>query len=292
MNKKNIKLLLKVLLTGVAIYLVIRKIDTQATWQVLKDINLGYLLLAVLFFTLSKVISSLRLNFYFRDLEVNLSEKSNLKLYWKGMFYNLFLPGGIGGDGYKVYLLNKYFKGSVKKLLAAVLLDRISGLAALVFLLLGIWFFLQKDGIELPIMELNMLAGAGLLLTPAIFGVVYWWWFKSFRSSILISSLYSLLVQSSQLVSAYFILLALGINEQILDYQFVFLLSSIAAVLPLTIGGVGARELVFIFSHSYMGIDKNAAVAFSLIFFLITALVSLIGAFVKVDIESEVSVSN
>ncbi|WP_215225899.1 lysylphosphatidylglycerol synthase transmembrane domain-containing protein [Echinicola shivajiensis] len=292
MNKKNIKLLLKVLLTGVAIYLVIRKIDTQATWQVLKDINLGYLLLAVLFFTLSKVISSLRLNFYFRDLEVNLSETSNLKLYWKGMFYNLFLPGGIGGDGYKVYLLNKYFKGPVKKLLAAVLLDRISGLAALVFLLLGIWFFLQKDGIDLPIMDLNMLAGAGLLLTPTIFGVVYWWWFKSFRSSMLISSLYSILVQCSQLVSAYFILLALGIHEQILDYQFVFLLSSIVAVLPLTIGGVGARELVFIFSHSYMGIDKNAAVAFSLIFFLITALVSLIGAFLKVDIESEVSVTN
>ncbi|WP_186753489.1 lysylphosphatidylglycerol synthase transmembrane domain-containing protein [Echinicola salinicaeni] len=290
MNKKTIKLLLKVLLTGVAIYLVIRKIDTQATWQVLKDINLGLLLLAILFFALSKAISSFRLNFYFRDLEVRLSEKANLQLYWKGMFYNLFLPGGIGGDGYKVYLLNKYFKGPVKKLLAAVLLDRVSGLAALVFLLLGIWFFLEKSAIDLPIWELNLLAGVALVLTPLVFGIVYWWWFKSFRSSMLKTSFYSLLVQSAQLVSAYFILMALGIHEQLLDYQFVFLLSSIVAVLPLTIGGVGARELVFIFSHSYMGIDKNAAVAFSLIFFLITALVSLLGAFTKVDIEAEVSV--
>ncbi len=75
--------------------------------------------------------------------------------------------------------------------------------------------------------------------------------------------------------------MALGIHTQILEYQFVFLLSSVVAVLPLTIGGVGARELVFIWSHDYMGIDKNAAVAFSLLFFLITALVSLSGIFLK-----------
>ena len=46
-----------------------------------------------------------------------------------------------------------------------------------------------------------------------------------------------------------------------------FLLSSIVAVLPLTIGGVGARELVFVYAHQYAGIEEAAAVAFSLIFF-------------------------
>jgi uncharacterized membrane protein YbhN (UPF0104 family) len=66
-----------------------------------------------------------------------------------------------------------------------------------------------------------------------------------------------------------------------MEYQLVFLLSSVVAVLPLTIGGVGARELVFILSHEYMSIDKNAAVAFSLLFFIITALCSLIGVFLS-----------
>lgn len=89
------------------------------------------------------------------------------------------------------------------------------------------------------------------------------------------------------MVAAYFILIALGIDQKILEYQFVFLLSSIVAVLPLTIGGVGARELVFIYSHEYIGIDKNAAVAFSLIFFLISAISSLFGAFLKIDFENE-----
>ena len=270
-------------MTGVAIYLVFRKIDVEATWQVIKKANWLYLLVAALFFVASKAISSLRLNCYFRNLKVHLSEKKNLELYWIGMFYNLFLPGGIGGDGYKVYLLNKHFEAKVKKLLAAVLLDRINGLAALVWLMVGLWFFVKVDWPYLAGIDLDILAGVLLVLTPLSFVVLVRWWFKSFRRSTAITGGYSLLVQSAQLICAYFILQALGINEQIVEYQFVFLLSSIVAVLPLTIGGVGARELVFVFSHEYMGIDQNAAVAFSLLFFLITALVSLGGALVKVD---------
>ncbi|MBD8488546.1 flippase-like domain-containing protein [Echinicola sp. CAU 1574] len=287
MNKKTIKLLLKVLLTGVAVYLVFRKIDVQETWQVIKRSNLLYLFLASLFFVASKAISSFRLNCYFRDLGLKLSELQNLKLYWIGMFYNLFLPGGIGGDGYKVYLLNKQFKTNVKQLLAAVLLDRVSGLVALVWLMLGLWFWVEVEWIYLAGINLNLLAGVGLFLVPVVFIIIVKWWFKSFKKSILKTSIYSLMVQIAQLVCAYFILLGLGINAQVVSYQFVFLLSSIVAVLPLTIGGVGARELVFIFSHDYMNIDKNMAVAFSLLFFLITAFVSLMGAFVKVDLEKK-----
>jgi uncharacterized protein (TIRG00374 family) len=96
---------------------------------------------------------------------------------------------------------------------------------------------------------------------------------------------YSILGQLAQLASAWFILISLGITEQILAYQLVFLLSSIVAVLPLTIGGVGARELVFVYSHTLVGIDEAAAVAFSLIFFLISALVSLVGSLIKVKLD-------
>ena len=83
--------------------------------------------------------------------------------------------------------------------------------------------------------------------------------------------------------------MALANHENILTYQLVFLLSSIVAVLPLTIGGIGARELVFIYAHSYVGISGTAAVAFSLIFFLISAVVSLLGVFVKVELGEEIN---
>jgi hypothetical protein len=40
------------------------------------------------------------------------------------MFYNLFLPGAISGDAYKVVLLTRKYDVSYKKITAAVLLDR------------------------------------------------------------------------------------------------------------------------------------------------------------------------
>jgi uncharacterized membrane protein YbhN (UPF0104 family) len=65
-----------------------------------------------------------------------------------------------------------------------------------------------------------------------------------------------------------------------------FLLSSVVAVLPFTIGGIGARELVFIFGADYLLIDKNTAVAFSILFFIITAVSSLSGIFYGTKLKS------
>jgi hypothetical protein len=282
--KNQLKTLLKLILTGLALYLVFRKIDTQQLFEILKTLQWPWLIPALLLFVLSKVATAVRLNQYFKNIGLYLSEKLNFRLYLIGMFYNLFLPGGIGGDGYKVYLLNKHYQVSIKKLVQAALLDRLGGLVAIVFLLFG--FFLLVD-VKLDFLESGLWNGlmiAGLILTIPVFWLVQKLGFKDFLPSFWSANLWSFAGQITQLICAWFILMALGIDEKILAYQLVFLLSSIVAVLPLTIGGVGARELVFVYAHQYAGIEEATAVAFSLIFFLITAGVSLVGAFVKMDL--------
>jgi uncharacterized membrane protein YbhN (UPF0104 family) len=282
--KKQFQTVLKLLLTALALYLVFRKIDTNQLLEITKTIQWLWLIPAVILFMLSKVATAIRLNQYFKNIGLQLSEKLNFRLYLIGMFYNLFLPGGIGGDGYKIYLLNKYFKTPVKKLLQAALLDRLGGLVAIVFLLFG--FFLLVE-IEVDFLETsgwNGLMVAGLILTLPSFWLLQKLVFRDFLPSFWSANAWSMAGQIAQLICAWFILWSLGITENILSYQLVFLLSSIVAVLPLTIGGVGARELVFIYAHTYVGISETAAVAFSLIFFLISAVVSLLGVFVKVEL--------
>lgn len=285
-TKKKIKIVLKLALTGLALYLVFRKIDTNQLWQITKAIRWAWLLPGILFFMLSKVFTAFRLNLYFKNINLHISEKLNIRLYLIGMFYNLFLPGGIGGDGYKVYLLNKHFQTPVKTLVQASLLDRLGGLVAIVFL--SVVLVLPVD-LLLPFesqIPWEILVVAALLVFPT-FWLVQKLMFKAFLPSFWKANSFSLVGQLAQLVCAFFILKSLGINENFLAYQLVFLLSSIVAVLPLTIGGVGARELVFIYAHSYAGIEEATAVAFSLIFFLITAMVSLVGSGVKVDLNSD-----
>lgn len=228
---------------------------------------------------ISKFFSAIRLNIYFKDIGLQLPEMKNVKLYAIGMFYNLFLPGGIGGDGYKVYLLNKIHKIPVKQLLSAVLLDRGNGLAVLLWLMFCLMLILNLPW-DFPV-SMFWLGILGLVAIPPGFYLVMLLFFKQFMRTIPSSTGFSFLNQGLQLCSAYFILMSLGVQQQVIPYLFVFLVSSTVSVLPLTIGGVGARELVFVLAHEYVGIDQNVAVAFSLLFFLISMLTSLSGVFVK-----------
>ncbi len=281
--KNQLKTVLKILLTGAALYLVFQKIDTAQLIQLSKNLSWPWLLPAAALFVGSKVATAIRLNHYFGNIQIFLSLWENWRLYLIGMFYNLFLPGGIGGDGYKVYLLNKEFKTPVKELLKASLLDRLGGLIAILGLLFGILLW-----IELPLPFGNPWTGKMLLLAGLV-GVIpgFWllqkWFFPNFLPSFWQGIFWSLLGQLAQMATVICLLMALGVQDKFLAYQGVFLLSSLVAVLPLTIGGVGARELVVVYAHGYAGIEGSAAVAFSLLFFLITAGTSLVGAFVKGD---------
>ncbi|MEM7381565.1 MAG: lysylphosphatidylglycerol synthase domain-containing protein, partial [Bacteroidota bacterium] len=91
------------------------------------------------------------------------------------------------------------------------------------------------------------------------------------------SAAYSSMVQLTQLISIICILKSLGVESGTAAYLFLFLISSIVSVLPLTIGGIGSRELVFLYGALWLGLEENTSVAVSMIFFLMTALVSFIG---------------
>src|SRR6476660_6170893 len=139
--KSFLKLFIKIAVTVICLLYVSRKIDWGKSFQIITNSNLLWLFAAIILFTASKIVSSIRLNIYFDNINLKISQLQNLKLYWLGMFYNLFLPGGIGGDAYKVILLNRNYRYPVKKLSAAVLLDRISGVIGLI-ILAAIYFFL------------------------------------------------------------------------------------------------------------------------------------------------------
>ena len=131
-------LLLKLAFMAGALWLVARHLDLPALGHTLRRMRPGWLALAAGLFMLSKLIASVRLNTFFRTVDIQLTERYNLRLYWLGMFYNLFLPGGVGGDGYKVYLLGKEYPGQRGLIFRALLLDRLSGMAALLVLLLAL----------------------------------------------------------------------------------------------------------------------------------------------------------
>src|SRR5881398_2699402 len=97
-KSRLLKLLLKIGITVLCFWYISQKIDFTRALQSLLKANWVFLFIALLFFVLSKLFSAYRLNIYFRNIQLQLPERKNLKLYWLGMFYNMFLPGAISGD--------------------------------------------------------------------------------------------------------------------------------------------------------------------------------------------------
>jgi hypothetical protein len=90
-----------------------------------------------------------------------------------------------------------------------------------------------------------------------------------------------LAVQILQVLCAYAIMNALHIAAHQTAYILIFLLSSVVAILPFTIGGLGAREVVFLWgSNTLLHVNNDPTpVSISITFYLITLVISFIGVY-------------
>lgn len=267
---KWLKLLLKIAVMTVCLWYVSGKIDFERSKTVLQHSNWLILFIALLLFVVSKFVSAIRLNIYFKNIGIILSEVENIRLYLLGMFYNLFLPGSVSGDAYKVVLLTKRYSIPYKKTTAAVLLDRFSGLLGLGILLTTCSYIVLNFTYCLILTAITVGAIIG-------FYYIIKRWFKDFMSGFWPTLLLGILVQAVQVICIYMIIQSLGVEKNNAVYIFIFLVSSAVSVLPLTIGGLGIREVVFLEGAAYFSLDNETSVIISLLFYLITLVVSATG---------------
>lgn len=277
MNKNKawqvVKTPLKIFITGGLLYLVFRRIDLVQVQDIYLKSNPIYFLLALLAFICSQVVSSSRLRGFFKAKGLALPFIYNLKLYFLGMFYNLFLPGGIGGDGYKIYLLRSRFNKSGKVLLGAVFLDRLSGLWAIIFMATLL-------GLQLPELSIFPFIPVAFFLTGSVVYFFTLWRFSDLsKAAAAKGHAKALAVQTLQLTSIILILNALNITENLSPYLFTFLVSSLVSIFPFTVGGLGAREYVFVLASGMLVMDKHIALIVSLSFYLTSVIAALIGVY-------------
>lgn len=266
--KKYLKAALKIILSVAALYIIINKVDLDKAWSYLKEARWYFIVLAWLSFMVSKSIGAYRINIFYKTKEILIPHLINLKVYFLGMFYNLFIPL-VGGEGYKVIYLRSRFKAPAKSLVGAAFLDRLSGVVALS--MLAIVFF-NISSFEIPYKSYSW-----LLIPLVYFG--YWLFiklfFKSYIKAFWSTNLHSIGVQALQVACTFFVIKAIGIDSLVSEYLFVFLLASFAFVLPM----MGAREMAFVFGSDYLGLDQELSLAISLLFYLSMAASSLVGAY-------------
>ncbi|MCB9245860.1 MAG: flippase-like domain-containing protein [Flavobacteriales bacterium] len=262
---------LKLVLSATAIWFVTRKIDAADAVKLIRNSQWVYALPGLVLLILSQIVSAERLKAVLRVLDINAARWWNVQLYFIGMAYNLFLPGGIGGDGYKVLVYHRKFGTARKKVLTALLVDRLSGLLAI-----GILLGLSLSGIgEWQIWQIPALVGIPVLCILAyLFSRTV---FPSYRSVFVSVNLYALAVQLIQVASIWFLAKAMNFEVDIFYLSVLFLFSTLATTIPVFLGGIGAREGVFALLAIQFGLDEPTAVATALAFSLATVLASVPG---------------
>ena len=265
--KNKIFSILQIVITVFFVYFTVSNLDLSKLFEVLNNINILYLIIAASIYFSSQIISSERLRYILNDNKFIISFKQNFTLYLIGLFYNFFIPGGIGGDAYKSFLMNKKFNWKLSKVVKLLLLDRLIGLGVLCCILIGLYeiIFLNFNFIFL-ILTLCFLSIIGYYMVKLIFKNQNIFW-KSF--------IYSTASHFIQFISLFIILYSLGIVNNYFEIIIIFILSSIFSVF--SFGGIGIREYIFLSSASILSFSPELAASIGLLFTISAAMSSLPG---------------
>ena len=227
--------------------------------------------------------------------------------YLVATFFNNFLPSNIGGDVIRIRDSSRLI-GSTTKSVAVVAIDRILGLGALYALALGAWLAAGD--------EVRDLAGAVVVLPLLgfVFAVLTWIFFRpgiarrvmtasgllkqpwaalkfetvqaavhAYRervSAVWAAFVGSLALQTLVIFYYYLVAQALRIPLELTACFLMVPLCILVQTIPISFNGWGVRESVFILYFRQVGLDRDSALAFSLVGASLIVLLSLSGAVV------------
>lgn len=269
--KKQFITAIKISVSLGLIFLVFRQLDWQQIGWMVKKANPFYFAIAVIFFLISQIISVFRFNLFIRKVGVRINFKTNSQLYLLGMFYNFFLPGGVGGDAYKAFALSKAQNKSLKRVGRIVFVERFLGIIAIGFCL-GILFLFLPTKLSYG---WNLAAAILAFLGTLVILQILIRWLPISKRRVYIGFFYSITIQLLQILTIFFILKSFQIDGNAFVYFFMFLISSILSVI--SFAGLGIREFVFYYGAEFFDFHQDSSAIIALAFSMITAFVSFLG---------------
>ena len=275
----------QIIVTVFFIYYTLSKIGLNKILEVIKSADLLFILFASIVYFLSQIISSERLWFILKENNLIISSKENIKLYMVGIFYNFFIPGGVGGDAYKGVLMNKKFQWSLKKIYKLLILDRLIGFGVIICLIivfsgfvLDLEFISEFNFVLAPLYALLFFVGRVLVQ-------------KIFNNEIVYTKAFfiSHIIQILQFGSIALILFSLGVTNNYFTFLYIFLISSVLSIF--SFGGIGIREYVFFTLASNTAVGPDIATSVGLIFTFSALISSIPGLFFLIKMKSKKKLS-
>ena len=286
-----------------------------------------WLMLACFLFGVVYLLAALRWWFLMQVQGIHLPLKVVTALTFIGQFFNSFLLGAVGGDIIKAVYIHKYAPNQKTHATLSIIMDRVLGLLILICasLLVIPWQFQylmrsdQAHSVMFGLLVILGLCGAiGLVMIITPFhrvppGIRALWHkiphrhilelvIAGFRQhgvalKLTLASLAAGTVMTAVLVAACYCI-GLGIGLTVTYMQMLVIITVVICVisLPISIGGHGVREGIFVIMftafglisvNQQLGAGQETAILFSLLFFAIPLVWSLVGGIVYLSFRHD-----
>src|SRR5881396_2248686 len=277
--------------------------------EAIRNAQYRWVALGILAYIIVEVAAAFRWYVLLKVQKIHLSLPRLAGLFFIGMFYNQFLPGGTGGDIMKSYYLLKETPDKKAGALLAVVFDRFIGLVALVaitatLIALRYDFLSQKPETRNLLWLLLVLLGASVAFLLATFVISVFKLLHSLPARfpgrdrlIEISAAYHLYAHhwratlvafgasvvahlatfATFLCAAY----ALGAAVPLVNFFAVMPIERTISALPISFAGIGLREKVLqIMLNGLCGVPEAKAILIGSLSFIIILICCLPGALV------------
>lgn len=266
MGKKGL-LAFKILFVFVSFYFLYKLLDFKTVLFSLGNLNLALLGLSIFLIIPRQLLQSFRFQEILRVHNQELSFATINKDYLIGYFYNFFLPTSIGGDVARVISMSK---NNIDKTTGVnyVLIERLIGLFSLsVIGFVSVFFgqfpkmivgfmFLFFFGFILLFVIFNFFKENALVVKFVKPQLIESWKTKGLPIFGYILVL-SLVFQLFSIFVFYLLAYSFGIKVSFLSFLVFLPIINIVILLPLSINGMGLRELAYIYFFDFVDLPKE-----------------------------------
>jgi len=295
-SQRALSALGKACITGLLLWWVLSRIDVGQLGTILSRLDVGAIASAAALLAAQSLIFAWRWHRIVRRLGGELPLSKSLLWILVGQFFNLALPTSVGGDALRIWALHRHGTATGVAF-SSVAVERTTGVVILGLMvsvsvmLLPInvteGFFLTLVSIgPLLLVVLTLLAFADrvrLVWLPGSVTVLVVQLARALRRVVATPSLLELVglavaASTVGLAAAYVVGHGLDIDLPFAAYVAFVGGASLLAVLPISVGGWGVREAGMVTLFATSGVAPEAALALSIVFGILPAVVALPGA--------------
>lgn len=307
-GKRILIQLVKIAVSAGLIAFLFHKLSPENLLSNLSRVSPWQIVMSTVIFFVSVAMGAYQWHLLLKAGGIALPFAKTFKVYFVGMFFNNFLPAGVGGDVMKIYDVTRV-GNDPHRVFAVTMLDRVIGIAGLCILALAASFILLAgDGLLNLRLYIVIFAGCvapvlALVMNKRLsrgvrrlFGAITLWGlggrfdavfrhlgeYRRLRMLLVRLTALAMAVQFLRVVTHVLVAQSLGISVTNLQFVqfFVFVpLLSLIMILPISINGLGVREGAGILLFTQIGFSKEQALLMELITYAIMVMVSLLGGF-------------